>query len=625
LNEGTILVVDDDPLVLRLIEASLARGGFEVVLAADGEEGFQAVLGEHPDLIISDIMMPKVDGFELARMVRADPLVSSTPIVMLSAKTEEEDIIKGFELGADDYITKPFSPRQLVARIGAILRRRETIRGTSAPSAGGPFASEGLERLGALRFENFVVGDGNRQAFDAASAAAETPGTRFNPLFLYGGPGLGKTHLMCALANAAYGMNPEVRVLYLTSEHFSEQLLAAFESRSINELRNRYLSADVFLIDDIQFLAISPSTQAIAAETFSTMYENGKQIVVSSDRKPEDLHALTSEISSGFAFGLVVQIQNPNRELRKRILRQKATQQQWPLDEELLDYLADRLSSDVRTLEGAALKLIAMKNLSGVPIDRPLIDDVVAKLDADESYASASRGSADVPLDSDQRAELEPEPTVPQLRNAPEEPVLIAPATQKYPDPVAIEFSRSNSVTRVLGSPEQVALDMPKTGARPAVVMGTSKVLVVDTVDALAGKSAHSSRLPDGDRWAYMVHVDGADPRWILFGMSEWSTCTDLADEVERSYAPVFLVILDGKSPKLSEARELVETVPDGVAAAVVVLANVDSEERDRVETVLSGSMRRLFRVPERIPVVVASGVETIECRSWLRRALAGN
>lgn len=625
MNKGTILVVDDDPLVLRLVQASLERGGFQVVLASDGEEGYEAVLGEHPDLIISDIMMPKVDGFEFARMVRADPLVSSTPIVMLSAKTEEEDIVKGFELGADDYITKPFSPKQLVARIGAILRRRETIRGISAPPAGGPFSQEGLERLAALRFENYVVGDGNQPAFEAAKAAAENPGVRFNPLFLYGGPGLGKTHLMCALANAAYGKNPDIRVLYLTSEHFSEQVLEAFENRRIGELRDRYLSADVLLIDDIQFLAISPSMQAIAGETLSTMYENGKQIVVSGDRKPEDLHALKSEISSCFAFGLVVQIESPDHGLRARILRLKAGQYDWPLEGELLDYLAERLSSDVRTLEGAALKLVAMKNLSGVPIDKALVDEVVEKFDVDGGYTDQAPYGATGLLGALRDGGREPEETATSQGKMPRESIDVVRAESKYPDPLAIEFSGSPPVARVLSSPEQVALDMPKASARPVVVLGTSKVLVVDTVDALAGRKELTSRLPDGDRWAYMVHVDGVDPGWLLFGMSEWSTGTSLSDEVERGHAPVFLVILDGKSPKLAEARSVIKAVPAGMKTVVVVLVGVDREERGRVQEPLSRSMRRLFRVSERIPVVVADRVETIECRSWLRRAIAGD
>jgi hypothetical protein len=248
---------------------------------------------------------------------------------------------------------------------------------------------------------------------------------------------------------------------------------------------------------------------------------------------------------------------------------------------------------------------------------------VVEKFDVGSGYTDqAAYGTTDL-FRAHHDGGKEPKRTATSQGEALRESADVVPAEGKYPDPLAIEFSASPPVARVMGSPEQVTLGMPKTGARPVVVLGASRVLVMDTVDALAGRNEASSWLPDGDRWAYMVHVDGADPKWLLIGVSEWSADTDLSDEIERENAPVFLVILDGKSPKLSEARRVIEAVPQGRGTVVVVLVSIDREERSRVQKLLSPSMRRLFRVPERVPVVVADRVETIECRRWLRLALS--
>jgi len=309
-------VVDDDPLMVNLLQATLRADGYAVVSARDGHEGLASLREERPDLMISDVMMPRMDGFELVARLRQDSLVGDTPVIILSAKGEEEDIVKGLGLGADDYVSKPFRRMELLARVKTILTRRRALLTRTAPPPEGPFAGGPLDHLAALTFDTFVVGPGNRSAFEAAKGAAENPGLRFNPLFLYGGPGLGKTHLMASLANYAFTKNASTRALYLTSEVFSQQILEAYHNRTVDDLKRQYLVSDIMIIDDVQFLAISPTLQSVAADMLAVMYDQGRQIVVSSDRRPEELSTLVEEMSHAFAFGLVVEIDRPDSTLR---------------------------------------------------------------------------------------------------------------------------------------------------------------------------------------------------------------------------------------------------------------------------------------------------------------------
>jgi len=349
-HEQRILVVDDDPLILKLLRTTLETAGYSVYAAQDGEEGLAAVRNEHPDLVITDIMMPKVDGFELVRRLRDDPIVGAIPLVILSAKGEETDLVKGLELGADDYVTKPFRPKELVARINSIFRRQGERIGKVAPPDHGPFAGEGLQQLARCTFETFVVGVGNKSAYEAAVTVADNPGYRFNPLFLYGGPGLGKTHLMSSVANIVYSRDQNMKVRYLTSEVFSQQILEAYRSRNVDQLRKRYTGLDILIIDDIQFLAISPSLQHVAADILSRMYDNNKQIIISSDRRPEELSTLTEDITTSLVIGLVVEVDRPDASLRSRILKSKVDHYGWPLDQSTVEYLARNLDADIRTL-----------------------------------------------------------------------------------------------------------------------------------------------------------------------------------------------------------------------------------------------------------------------------------
>ncbi len=606
MKRARVLAVDDDRQVLELVRDSLDQADYEVLTAMDGDEGLETIKGEHPDVVISDIMMPKLDGFELIRRLRSDPIVGGTLLMILSARADEADKLRGLELGADDYMTKPFGPRELVARVGALLRRRDMIRRMTCAPPRGPFAVEGLEHLANHRFDSFVVGLGNRSAYEAAKAAAESPGLRFNPLFLYGGPGLGKTHLMCALANEAYERNNKIRALYLTSEVFGGQIMDAYRNREVRQLRQRYLDADIMVIDDIQFLGMSISLQAVAAEILAEMYDQGKQIAISSDRRPEHLETLSAEISSSFGLGLVVEMDRPDATLRTKILRFKAARQNWAIEDELLDYLGDRLESDIRTLEGVAKKLVAMKTLQGLRLDEGVVDRLVDAVMGEAAPApapSVSRVREDregaVPTEETEEAEAEQR-------------------VQKFPNPLVVEFSRDAPVRRVTGAPGEITAQIPPVGARALVVLGSSGALVVDAVEGVVGRGERPERLPQGERWAYMAHLDVPDPNWLVIGCSEWNKEGVLAQSLNGSAPPVFLLVLDSRSPRVLQERDLIASVPDESPLVVVVMVGVCPDD----PKALSQMLRRLFRVPESVPVVASDSITTRGSRAWVSLAL---
>ncbi len=591
-----VLVVDDDPTMLKLLSTVLTREGMSVVQAQDGVEGLELLHGERPDLVLTDVMMPGMDGFELVRRVRSDPLIAATPLIIASAKGEEEDKVKGLDLGANDYLSKPFSPRELVARVRSPIRYQQVLRTQRVPLPEGPFGAKGLEHLATLTFETFVPGTGNRSAYEACLAAAESPGKRFNPLFLYGGPGVGKTHLMCALANAVFQRTPSARILYLTSEVFSSQLVEAYRERRASQLRDEYLQADVLLVDDIQFLAVSPSMQTVAADILSRLYDKGAQIVISSDRRPEELEALTSEISTAFGLGLVVRIDFPDATLRTNILRATARRHGWPLGEDILDYLAATLEADLRTLTGAAKRLVALATLSEVVVTKETVDEVVASLTEPEA----------------------PEPA----RQPPPPRVPTEPPSQE-PDPLAGEYPPHVAVVRRIVSPHEAALALAEPHELTVVALATSAAIAIDTVNALAGVPGAGGSIPEGVEWVYLTHVAHGQPTCILLALPRWQEDSEVARIVARDTL-VFLVVLDSLSPKVLEARELIARLSPGSRMAVVVLVpTLEDDSSPGKADALSRSMRRLFKVPAPIPVIMAAKVSTGAARRWVRAALA--
>ena len=217
-------------------------------------------------------------------------------------------------------------------------------------------------------FDSFVVGNNNRFAHAAALAVAEAPGTSYNPLFIYGGVGLGKTHLMHAIGNEILKTNKDSKIIYVTSEQFTNQLVNAIKDNTNEEFRSKYRNIDVLLIDDIQFIAGKDRTQEEFFHTFETLHNNGKQIIISSDRPPKEINLLEDRLKSRFEWGLLADISNADYETRLAILRKKAQSDNIIIDDEILSNIADRIDTNIIELEGALNKLIAKASLVNSPI-----------------------------------------------------------------------------------------------------------------------------------------------------------------------------------------------------------------------------------------------------------------
>lgn len=221
------------------------------------------------------------------------------------------------------------------------------------------------------KFDTFVVGSNNKLAHSAALAVAESPGEVYNPLYIYGGAGLGKTHLMHSIGHFILDKNPEMKVLYVTSENFTNEVIDSIRSGDaikMNKMREKYRTVDVLMIDDIQFIIGKESTQEEFFHTFNTLHSTGKQIILSSDKPPKDMEVLEERFRSRFEWGLIADIQPPDYETRMAILKKNAEIYNKEIDNEVLDYIADNIKSNIRELEGAFNKIVAFSKLNKVDI-----------------------------------------------------------------------------------------------------------------------------------------------------------------------------------------------------------------------------------------------------------------
>ena len=236
-------------------------------------------------------------------------------------------------------------------------------------------------------FDNFVVGPSNRMAHSAAIAVSNTPGQVYNPLFIYGPPGVGKTHLLYAIANGIRKANPQANIVYIKGDQFTNELIDAIKTCKNIEFRSKYREADLFLIDDIQFIAGKDSTQEEFFHTFNKLYEEHKQIVMTSDRKPSDMATLEDRLRTRFEWGLTMDIQPPDYETRMAILKNKARQLGLDLSDDVCNYIAINVTNNVRQIEGTVKKILAYRDLNNMPLDLPNISRAIDDMFKSEGNA----------------------------------------------------------------------------------------------------------------------------------------------------------------------------------------------------------------------------------------------
>ena len=241
-------------------------------------------------------------------------------------------------------------------------------------------------------FENFVVGGSNRFACSAALAVASHPGDVYNPLFIYGPPGVGKTHLLYAIANGIRQTNPDANIVYIKGDQFTNELIDAIKTGKNIEFRSKYREADLFLIDDVQFIAGKESTQEEFFHTFNKLYEEHKQIVMTSDRKPSDMLTLEDRLRTRFEWGLIADIEPPDYETRMAIIKRKAAHLGLELPEDVLNYIAININKNVRQIEGTVKKIKAYRDLNNMPMDLQHISRAINDMFKSEGSALPTPG-----------------------------------------------------------------------------------------------------------------------------------------------------------------------------------------------------------------------------------------
>ncbi len=313
----------------------------------------------------------------------------------------------GLEIGAADNVVasapvvkeNPIAPT-LSGQVVAMPRRdfiQSQRKPIAPPSVNTPQHHHNL--VTNYTFDSFVEGKSNQLALAAAQQVAENPGTSYNPLFLYGGVGLGKTHLMHAVGNALKSKNPQANVIYLHSEGFVADMVKALQLNAITDFKRYYRSVDALLIDDIQFFAKKERSQEEFFHTFNALLEGGQQMILTCDRYPKEIDGLEERLKSRFGWGLTVAVEPPELETRVAILMKKATQAEVDLPPDAAFFIAQRVRSNVRELEGALKRVIANANFIGKPIDIELIKeslkDLLALQDKQVSLDNIQRTTAE--------------------------------------------------------------------------------------------------------------------------------------------------------------------------------------------------------------------------------------
>ena len=260
---------------------------------------------------------------------------------------------------------EPTDPDKIIKQLGL---RPETHEARPAPETQPQEGALPIDYSFQYTFDNFIVGSTNKLAHAACTAVAKRPATDYNPLFIYGPSGLGKTHLMSAIVNEIKKNNPRARVLYIKGDDFTNQMIECLSKNEMYKFHEKYRSCDILLIDDIQFIAGKDATQEEFFHTFNTLYEDRKQIVLSSDRPPKDIQTLEDRLKTRFEWGLIADIQPPDLELRIAIIKKKAEQVPLDIPADVLTFLAENLRSNIRQIEGTIKKLSAIVFLQGKEI-----------------------------------------------------------------------------------------------------------------------------------------------------------------------------------------------------------------------------------------------------------------
>lgn len=291
------------------------------------------------------------------------------------------EAVLGSPHNIDIIVEKPTAPLEGEGRVISPLERAKELKAEEEAREKEETRTAGGERRlsynGEYTFENFIVGGSNKFAHAAAKAVANNPASTYNPLFIYGPSGLGKTHLMYAITNKLFEKSPDMNAIYINGEDFTNQLIEAIGRGTNAAFREKYRKADMLLIDDIQFIAGKESTQEEFFHTFNALYRDKKQIILTSDRPPKEMVTLEERIRSRFEQGLIVDIGLPDYELRLAILKHKAESMNLTIDDEILAYIAEKLHSNIRQLEGIIKRISANCLLDGAKINMDLVRSLV--------------------------------------------------------------------------------------------------------------------------------------------------------------------------------------------------------------------------------------------------------